>query len=153
VVQVKPRSDWLRSLHLVIGIAGVFVFLGTGQFMDRTLDHLRGMPDGPRALYRSGHIYILFSALLNMLLGAYMTRPTTAAGRWIQYAGSLLLVGALGFFIAGFFIETPLALVERPMVRRAIVWSLVGAALHTLVGFAVSTASPVESAPAASALE
>ncbi len=66
-----PRHPW-KWLHLLFGILGLVAFLFTGQFMDRRLDHLVGMPDGPRALYRSGHIYILFSALLNLLLVLYV---------------------------------------------------------------------------------
>lgn len=52
------------------------------------------------------------------------------ASRWLQYAGSALLVGGLGLFVYGFFAETPLSLVERPMTREAIVWSLGGVLLH-----------------------
>lgn len=113
--------DVVKRLHILVGLAGLAAFLLTGQYMDRWLGHLEGMPDGPRALYRSGHIYILFSASLNLLLGVYVMRFPGRTSRWLQYAGSALLVGGLGLFVYGFFAETPLALVERPMTREAIV--------------------------------
>jgi hypothetical protein len=61
----------LSRAHLTIGLAGLLIFLGTGQYMDISLGHLRGMADAPRALYRSGHIYILLCSLMHLLLGAY----------------------------------------------------------------------------------
>jgi hypothetical protein len=120
----------LKRVHFVAGLIGLAAFLATGQYMDRSLAHLQGMQDGPRALYRSGHIYILFSALLNLLLGAYLTASTTKGGRAVQYVGSAMLLGALAFFLYGFAVETPLAVIERPMVRKGIVWSLAGVIAH-----------------------
>ena len=128
-----PRHPWKR-LHLLFGVLGLAVFLFTGQFMDRRLDHLVGMPDGPRALYRSGHIYILFSALLNLLLGVYVAWSGQRVARMFQYLGSTILLVALVLFVYGFFVETPLATIERPMTREAIVWSLVGVILHAAAG-------------------
>ena len=61
----------LRRIHLVVGLAGVVLFLGTGQYMDRVHDHLRGMEDVRRMLFRSAHIYLLWSSLLNLALGLY----------------------------------------------------------------------------------
>jgi len=122
--------DVVNRTHLLVGLAGLAAFLLTGQYMDRWLSHLDGMPDGPRALYRSGHIYILFSALLNLVLGVYVVTSAGRTSRWLQYVGSALLVGGLGLFVYGFFAETPLALVERPVTREAIVWSLGGVLFH-----------------------
>jgi hypothetical protein len=122
-VQLVER---LKRAHFTVGAIGLAAFLATGQFMDRRLAHLVGMADGPRALYRSAHIYILFSALLNLLLGAYLTHSTTRGARLAQYAGSALIMASLGFFVYGFVIETPLAQVERPMVREGIYLCLAG---------------------------
>lgn len=130
---MTPRSK-LKWIHLAVGILVLLAFLGTGQFMDRRLDHLVGMPDAPRALYRSSHIYILFSALLHLVLGAYLVRSPSLAGRLLQYLGSGLLLAAAGLFLYGFFIETPLAMIERPMIRRGIYWSLYGVLLHGTAG-------------------
>jgi hypothetical protein len=127
------RSALLQRAHLAIGLLGVVVFVGTGLYMDRSLAHLEGMPDAPRVLYRSGHIYILLSALVHLILGAYVTPRESAAGRALQLLASLLLLAATTLFIYGFIVETPLGLVERPMTRVAIELSLGGVLLHTMV--------------------
>ncbi len=126
------RRSLLRWLHIGVGGLGLITFLLTGLYMDRSLDHLRGMQDAPRALYRSGHIYILFSALLHVSLGAYVTIKNPIGIRVIQYIGSLSLVASLALFVYGFAVETPQAVVERPMTRAAIELSLAGVLLHAI---------------------
>lgn len=123
---------WLRLTHLAAGLLGVVAFVLTGQYMDASLDHLRGMPDALRTLYRSGHIYILFAGLLHLLLGAYLQlkRPTVVTV--MQVAGSVLLFAALALFLYGFFVETPLGAVERPMTRTGTEFCLYGVGLHAL---------------------
>ena len=54
----------MRKFHAVFGLVIVIVFLLTGQYMDKYLQHLHGMPDGPRMLYRTRHIFI-FEKLKN----------------------------------------------------------------------------------------
>jgi hypothetical protein len=56
----------MKRVHLICGIAAVFVFLLTGQYMAIYQGHLQGMADLPRMLFRSRHIYILFTGLLNL---------------------------------------------------------------------------------------
>ena len=127
-------SGWpaLRVAHLFVGIGAFYAFGRSGQFMDQQLDHLVGMPDGPRALYRSGHIYLLFTALIHLLLGIYLVPSASFLGRSAQFAGSAFLFSALWLFITGFYVETPLGLVERPSVRAAIKFSLNGVFFHGL---------------------
>jgi hypothetical protein len=82
----------LRWLHVLVGVTGVFIFLNTGQYMDKQLDHLRGMDLGPRALYRSAHIYILFASLLHLMLGAYLKQANSIIQIAIQIAASLMII-------------------------------------------------------------
>lgn len=130
------RWSRLNYLHLAVAAAGLGLFLATGQYMHRGLDHLRGMADAPRVLYRSAHIYILFAALLHGALAAYITPLRNRVGAIVQLAGSLFLVAALALFAYGFFVETPPAVVERPMIRLGIGFSFWGVALHVLAGYA-----------------
>ncbi|HUG27893.1 MAG TPA: hypothetical protein VMK53_06310 [Gemmatimonadales bacterium] len=130
----RPALAWV---HLIVGVAGLLAFLATGLYMDRSLAHLAGMPDAPRVLYRSGHIYLLFSALLNLLLGSYVRLCRGMWGRGFQYAGSLLLLGSVIMFLYGFAIETPPGLVERPVTREAIYLCLVGVIVHAIASFSV----------------
>lgn len=147
-----PKSV-LSRVHMVIGIIVLVAFLLTGQYMDRRLGHLTGMPDGPRSLYRSGHIYILYASLLNVLLGVYLIPAVARIARVLQYLGSLLLLATPVLFLYGFFVETPKALVERPMIREGIVWSLGGVLLHLIAGLASRTRQPVAPRPGANAAD
>ena len=69
----------MKRFHLFFGLAIIVVFLLTGQYMDRRLDHLMYLADGPRMLFRTRHIYILMAGLLNLSLGSYFSyRPETS---------------------------------------------------------------------------
>jgi hypothetical protein len=125
-------SPVLRRLHLVVGLAGVVAFLGTGQYMDRALDHLSGMDDARRLLFRSTHIYLLFSALLNVALGLYLTAGKEGWRRWLQRAGSVLILVGTPLELAGFFTEPWLSGLDRPYSRPAIYGSLAGVVLHLI---------------------
>ena len=67
----------MKKFHLVFGVLVIIVFVLTGQYMDRYHEHLRGMADGPRMLFRSRHIFILLSGLLHLGLGAYWRNRLT----------------------------------------------------------------------------
>lgn len=143
------ETSWLRRTHLVIGLAGVAVFLGTGQYMDRVHDHLRAMDDVRRMLFRSAHIYILLSALLNLALGLYLEDARRGAARILQVIGSLLVASAPVLLLLAFAREPWLAELERPFARPALYGSLAGMLAH-LVSRAVSRR--IERAPASDAV-
>jgi hypothetical protein len=110
----------------------VVAFLASGQYMDLYHDHLRGLDDTTRMLFRSTHIYLLFSALLNVALGLYLVVDPGGWRRWLQRGGSALLLVAPLLLAAGFLTEPWLAGLERPYSRPAIIGSLVGMGLHLL---------------------
>ena len=99
----------MKRFHQLFGISVVVVFLLTGQYMDIYLGHLQGMPDGPRMLYRSRHIYILLAGLLNIGIGAYFSYHQERWRRVLQLVGSGLIVIATCLFIAAFFYEPRLS--------------------------------------------
>src|SRR5262245_60170169 len=99
----------MRRLHLLVGLAGLAAFLASGQYMARAHDHLRGMDDARRLLFRSTHIYLLFAALLNLALGLYLRTAPAGWRRWLQLAGPVLLLAAPFLLAAGFLTEPWLA--------------------------------------------
>ena len=121
----------MRQLHLAIGIVGVVGFLATGQYMDRAHDHLHGMDDARRLLFRSTHIYLLLTALVNLALGLNL-RPARGWRHWVRQAGSLLVLGSPFLAAAGFFIEPWLTNLDRPYTRPAVYGCLTGMVLHLL---------------------
>lgn len=119
----------MRLLHLVVGLAGVVGFVLTGQYMDRVHDHLRGMDDATRLLFRSTHLYLLFVSLINLGLGLYL-RPRSGWRRWVQSLGSLLLLAAPFVAAAGFFTEPWLTGLARPYSRPLAYGCLAAMVLH-----------------------
>jgi hypothetical protein len=93
----------MKRLHLLLGLTLIVIFLLTGQYMEYV--HNRLLPDGPRLLYRSRHIYILFSAFINVCLGIYLSGRTPGWRRTLQIVGSVLILLAPGLLLAGFFFE------------------------------------------------
>lgn len=122
----------MKRFHIIFGLAVVIVFLLTGQYMDRYLDHLAGMPDGPRMLYRSRHIFILLAGLLNLGIGGYFTYRVTRAARIMQLLGSILITLATILFIVAFFHEPKLSELENPLTGRGMYSILFGTLLHLL---------------------
>ena len=122
----------MRRLHLVVGFVALAAFLASGQYMDLAYDHLRGLDDATRLLFRSTHIYLLFSALLNLVLGLYGTGGSPGWRCWLRRVGSALLLAAPSLFVAGFLTEPWLSGLERPFSRPALYASLAGVLLHAV---------------------
>lgn len=124
----------MKRFHLIFGLVVVVIFILTGQYMDKFLQHLVGMADGPRMLYRSRHIYILLSGLLNLGIGTYFVSGTTRWRRILQFAGSGLIVVATALFVVGFFAEPKLANLETPWSGQGIYLLAYGTLLHLISG-------------------
>jgi hypothetical protein len=122
----------MRRLHLFVGIVFVIAFLASGQYMALGFDHLQGLDDVTRMLFRSTHIYLLFAALLNLALGLYLERGPVGWRRWLRWAGSLLILAAPPLLAAGFLNEPWLSGLERPFSKPAIYGCLAGMVLHLL---------------------
>jgi len=123
----------MKRFHLIFGLVLLVVFLLTGQYMDRFHDHLRNMPDGPRMLYRTRHIFILFSGLLNLGIGTYF-RDRAGARRILQVVGTMLITVAAGLFVKGFFSEPHLTGLYAPFSKAGVIMTAIGALLHALSG-------------------
>jgi hypothetical protein len=122
----------LRRLHLMLGLLALIAFALTGQYMDRVHDHLRDMEAAPRLLFRSAHIYLLFSGLLNCVLGLARGPETAPWRRGTAIAGSLCLLATPPLFLLGFFRESWMEGLNRPYCRLAVYLSLAGVLFHLL---------------------
>jgi hypothetical protein len=121
----------MKYAHLIVGLLTLVAFLASGQYMDRGYDHLRGLDHAARMLFRSAHIYLLFSALLNLALGLYLTeRPDWRC--WLQWGGSVLLLATPVLFAVAFLAEPWLTGLERPYAQPGIYLSLAGMLLHLI---------------------
>src|SRR5258705_6048652 len=95
----------MRKVHLIFGVLAAIAFLLTGQYMDKYYNHMVGVPDGPRMLYRTRHIFILLTGLLNLVIAAYFTLRSKAWWRTLHVVGSGLVFTAGILFIIAFFYE------------------------------------------------
>ena len=115
---------------MIFGFLMFTAFLLTGQYMDRNFNHLADMDDLPRALMRAQHLYILFSAMINIVLGCYLTFSKDKLARTFQIFGSLLVVVATIMLLYSFFKELPSSHIERPICRQALYLMLAGVLGH-----------------------
>jgi hypothetical protein len=121
----------VRWCHLVVGLAGLVGFLATGQYMDRVHDHLRGMDDARRLLFRTTHIYLLFAALVNLALGLYLG-PVVGWRSWVRHTGSVLVLITPFLAATAFFTEPWLSGLERNYSRGTAYACLAGMLLHVI---------------------
>src|SRR4030095_9331467 len=120
----------MKKLHLIFGLVMVFVFLLTGQYMEYV--HNRLLPDGPRILYRSRHIYLLLNALLNISLGLYFQYSGLGWRRTFQLIGSILIIIAPAFLLSGFFYEPPRGAEHTTIAPYGIFATAIGVTLHLI---------------------
>jgi hypothetical protein len=120
----------MKLLHIIFGVAVLIVFLLTGQYMDRYFHHLVGMPDGPRLLYRTRHIFILFSGLLNVGIGAYLVQRPERWQRILQLLGSIFITLASLLLILAFFYDTTRGDLRAPLSHWGIYAIAVGTLFH-----------------------
>lgn len=133
----------MRRVHLLTGIALVVLFVLSGAWMHFRYDHLRGMTDATRLLFRSTHIYLLFHGLLHTALGLYLTPHEHPVARRVQDAGSLALLTAPLLAVAAFLEEPLRSGLARTWSRPAIYLVALGLGLHLLASlFPGRRASP-----------
>lgn len=122
----------MRRLHLIVGLASVLAFLASGQCMNWRYEHLHGLDDTTRMLFRSTHIYILFAALLNVMLGLYLVESPPGWRFWLQRAGSILILLSPPLLITAFLIEPWLPGLQRPYSQPTIIACFAGCMAHLL---------------------
>jgi hypothetical protein len=124
----------MKRFHIIFGLIVVVVFLLTGQFMDRVHHHLQFMADGPRMLYRTRHIFILLSGLLNLGIGSYFRYRLHPWLRAVQVIGSLMITISAVLFTIAFFYEPGLSGLQTPLSLISMILISVGTLLHLLSG-------------------
>jgi hypothetical protein len=120
----------MKKLHLIFGIFALVVFLLTGQFMHRYYNHMVGVEDSVRLLYRTRHIFILLAALLNLGIGIYFNERHQTWRKILQYLGSALIVTGSVLFMAGFFYEPKLENLYTPLSHWGTYTVVAGTVFH-----------------------
>lgn len=131
-IQNGRAEPFLGNLHRSVGVAALILFIGTGAWMHFRYDHLRGMTDATRLLFRSTHIYLLLAALLNVAMGLGYRAAPRGWPAVLQRIGSALLLLTPLLFLAGFLSEPWLGDLQRPWSRPGIYACLAGVLLHLI---------------------
>lgn len=95
----------LRMAHLVVGALTVGAFLVTGLVMSGHQPPVGDMDWGARLLFRSRHIYILATGLVNLSLGLGYALPAGPARRSASVSGSMLALASAPLLFFAFFTE------------------------------------------------
>jgi hypothetical protein len=135
----------MKRIHLAFGILVFVAFLLTGQYMDKVYNHMQGVPDDIRLLFRTRHIFILLASLINLGIAAYFTKRRTLLRRVLQALGSALIFTASVLFIVAFFYEPLLTGLYTPLSHKGSYAVVAGIALHLLSG--IGDEREVKSAP------
>ena len=118
--------------HLIFGLILFVVFTQTGSFMRADFPDKDAIPQELRILMRSRHIYILFSALIHIAIGAYFQSRVRTPARILQYSGSAFLTIASVLLVWAFITETYSLQHFSNISRYGIYLSLAGVGLHAL---------------------
>jgi hypothetical protein len=96
----------MKSAHLIFGITLFAVFTITGQQMRADFPDKEIISQELRILMRSRHIYILFGALMHILVGVYLQNRPRLIQRSLQLLGSLGLFASAVVLVWAFYAET-----------------------------------------------
>ncbi|WP_139793744.1 hypothetical protein [Reichenbachiella faecimaris] len=121
----------ISIIHAVMGLLTFVVFLQTGWYMKT--NEIGNLSDAQRMIYRAGHIYFLFSGLLNLSIGMQLQLSETTWKKTVQYLGSILLLLSPLILLHGFYQEANLGQIDRGMTSIGVFSSLAGMGLHTLI--------------------
>src|SRR5262245_18192604 len=116
----------IKALHLLVGVAGVLAFLGTGAYMATHFPAAYESDEAIRYMYRANHVYVLLASLVNIAVGIY--RPGTRPG-WrgvVGLAGSAHMQAALILLLYAFFFEAPRGTPERAATLLGVFMLLLG---------------------------
>jgi len=118
--------------HLIFGVVMFVVFVTTGKFMRVDFPDKDAISQELRILMRSRHIYILFSALIHLMLGAYFQLRPEVGRKILQFAGSAILFVSSGLLVWAFVTETYALQHFSNLSRYGIYTALAGVGLHLL---------------------
>jgi hypothetical protein len=123
---------FLGTAHRTLGLIAIALFIVTGLVMRHHHVALLPVDSGLRMLFRSRHIYLLFSGLVNLSLGMGFALPSKGRGSRIALAGSLLTLSAPVLLAAAFFLEPMSSGQAGPVSALGIFAALIGVLSYSL---------------------
>jgi len=103
----------MKKIHLISGLVMVLIFVLSGQYLKMTLPPFEGVMDGNRMMWRASHIYLMMSAVVNVVAGMYYQPFTSVLAVWAQKIGSISVIASQAVLLAAFTIEPAQNDIER----------------------------------------
>ena len=129
-LQSERKLTLICRLHYCMGLAALAAFLATGLYMFVSFDHLHDLDAPKRLLFRSSHVYLLFTALLNLVVAGRSAPRPSGWRAWLSRMGSALLLTAPVLCFLAFCCEPWLTDLARPYALSAVISSLGGVIAH-----------------------
>jgi hypothetical protein len=85
-------------------------------------------------LFRSRHVYLLLTALVNLGIGIDYRPAEGSYRRWVQLGGSVLMLAAPALLLAAFCWEAPRSDIHSPLTTPAILCCFIGTLGHAIGG-------------------
>jgi hypothetical protein len=120
----------MRKLHLIVGLAGIVLFLGTGLYMRSGFPELYETNESLRYIYRANHVYILLSSLVNVALGVYLVTAHPGWKALFSRIGSILAILSPMILCYAFFAEARKATPVRALTAFGVFALLIGVVGH-----------------------
>lgn len=135
----------MSYVHLIFGIVVFITFLVTGKLMRIDFPDKEIILQDFRLLMRSRHIYILFAALIHILLGVYLQKTSPKFQKYLQIAGSIFFFVGTILLIYAFFYETYTTHLFSEVSRFGLYFTLAGTVFHLFGGFRLKLKSDEQS--------
>jgi hypothetical protein len=125
----------MRAIHLWAGAIGVAIFLVTGQLMRHHVPPMTELSEAVRLMFRSRHIYILLSALVNLMLGLYLELRAAGWRSATQKLGSVLAIASTALLVGAFVVEPGKSVHEELWFSHLGLYALFGGCMaHAAAG-------------------
>ena len=120
----------MKWFHLIFGLALFFVFTTTGSYMRADFPDKDAISQEFRLLMRSRHIYILFAALINVVLGVYLQLRPQLVLKILQSRGSMVIAIGSVLLVYAWYVETYGLQHFSNLSRNGIYITALGVGLH-----------------------
>jgi hypothetical protein len=120
----------MKRAHLLVGLFGFLVFLGTGIYMRSGFPEFYASTEALRYMYRANHVYLLLASLVNITLGIYLAPIATGWRALLSRIGSVLAILSPVVLCYAFFMEVPKASPQRVLTALGVLFVALGVAGH-----------------------
>jgi hypothetical protein len=138
----------LTKIHILVAFITISVFLYTGSDMQRHVAPGSTTPLAMRDAMRANHVYIMFSALINLALGLYLVKSQEGWRNALRTLGSTIVIFGSPILIWTYFYEAGAGAAKRPIMMYTIIAMFTAMILHWLSRLAEESDDPQQS-PAA----